>query len=304
MNDPIAEPDFGPTEDALLAPYLEAVSSTQNAAAIRAVVVKVLQDPDLFAGYDQIKAAATAASGGALDAKLVNTLDLFSYGSFQDYQQEQQPEKYLPLNEPQLAKLRQLTVLSLVESACQQRQNKVAYTAIQQALQMADENENGDAAARKNRETELLLSQLLAARVVAGKLSQKQRAFWVGIGGVGGAAAGPVVRPRDVHPNQVAHMIAAVQRLRSQLTESNALIAEQQHRILAALEQEKVEQRQLEAKYQVDEGDSGGGGGGGPYDPMDLERTSARGRRTNKRSRGGFANSMKETLGSAFGIQK
>jgi len=309
MNDPTTTTGgIGSLEDAVLAPYLEAAASSKNPGAIRAVVNKVLADSDLFAGYDQVKAAIITGGNNdsnegvvVLEEKLSDTLDLFSYGTLTDYyqQQLQSPEncKYLPLNEPQLAKLRQLTVLSLIESACQQRQNTVSYATIQQALQMV----GGDDPVEKNRATELLLSQLLAARVVTGKLSQKQQAFRIGGGGSSDGA--PMVRPRDVHPSEVPNMILAVQRLRSKLHESNAVIVEQQNRILAAFEQEKKEMRQAEAKWKDN------GGGSGPFDPMDLEGTSARAaasRRT-KRSRGGFTNSLQETLGGiashAFGMQ-
>lgn len=297
MDDPTVEPDFG-SGDSTLAPYLDAAASSKNSAAIRAVVVKVLQDPDLFAGYDQIKAAVGGTDGGGgsggVDASLSDTLDLFSYGTFQDYLQGQQSNnnKYLPLNEPQLAKLRQLTVLSLVESACLQCQDKVSYASIQQALQIS-----GDDDLVRNRETEFILSQLLAARVVVGKLSQKQQAFLIGAA----PSTGPLVRPRDVHPSQVANMITAVQRVRAKLNESHAFIGEQQNQILLAVEQEKAEMRQLDAKWKK------GTGGidsilGGPYDPMDLE-SAARpvSRRNNKRSRGGFSNTIQDPFVSAFG---
>ena len=298
MDDPTVEPDLLPGESTL-APYLEAAASSKNSASIRAVVVKVLQDPDLFAGYDQIKAvlgggtAEQGGGGGSVDATLLDTLDLFSYGFYQDYTQEQQQQsnKYLSLNEPQLAKLRQLTVLSLVESSCRRCQNKVSYASIQQALNMA-----GDDYLVKNRETELILSQLLAARVVVGKLSQKEHAFLIGAA----PSTGPLVRPRDVHPSQVANMIAAVQLLRTKLQVSYSYIGEHQNQILLAMEQEKTEKRQLDAKWKK----AGGGDNilGGAYDPMDLERAARPvSRRNNKRSRGGFANSIHETLGSVFG---
>jgi len=291
MNDPTTAPEIG-SEDAVLAPYLEAATSSKNSAAIRAVVGKVIQDPDLFAGYDQIKAAIGSTEG--VDAKLLDTLDLFSYGTFQDYQQ--QSEKYLPLNEPQLAKLRQLTVLSLIESACQQRQNTVPYATIQQALQMT-----GDGVP-KNRDTELVLSQLLAAPVVMGKLSQKQQAFLVGSSGSSSSnEGGAIVRPRDVHPSKIVDMIAAVQRLRSKLNESNSAIVAQQNQILSVLEQEKLEMDQLEAIYK----NSKLGGLDGPYDPMELEHHGRPASRRTKRSRGGFANTIQEiggSLSNAFGL--
>jgi hypothetical protein len=154
----------------------------------------------------------------------------------------------------------------------------------------------GDDDLVKNRETELIFSQLLAARVVVGKLSQKEQVFLIGAA----PSTGPLVRPRDVHPSQVANMIAAVQLLRTKLNESYAFIGEQQNQILLAVEQEKAEKRQLDTKWKK-------GGGidsilGGAYDPMDLERAARPvSRRSNKRSRGGFSNSIQETLGSAFG---
>ena len=293
MDDPtVVALDVG-TEDATLAPYLEAAVSSKNASSIHAIVVKVLQDPDLFAGYDQIKSAMGSSEGGMDAPGLRNTLDLFSYGTYQDYLQEKPSEKYLTLNEPQLAKLRQLTVLSLVESACQQRQNSISYSSIQQALQMTA----GDELSVKIRETELILSQLVAARVVVGKLSQKHQAFLIG---AAASSVSPLVRPRDVHPSQVVNMIAAVQSLQTKLNRSHSFIGERQSQVLLSLEQEKAEIHQIESKWKQVVGFDGVGGF---HDPMDMDRAARPvSRRNNKRSRGGFANTVQETFSNTVGM--
>lgn len=245
----------------LLQPYVDAAASCQNSAAMRAVVSKALQESELFAGYDQIKAAllnATASGGGigssnsiSVDAKIINTLDLFSYGTLSDYHQRlENYDPYMPLTESQLSKLRQLTVLSLIETACQQRQNIVPYTAIQQALWMNHSNTEQQQQQQRLRETEHILSQLLAARVVVGKLSQKKAAFILY------STSGILVRPRDVHPSTVANLLQALQQMRVRLLESNETICQQQESVWQALESEAAVLRQAEIKWKADSGNN------------------------------------------------
>lgn len=268
-----------------LQPYLDAMGKDSNAN--RAVVMKALADSDIFAGYDQLKMSVD-------DEKLKSTLDLFSYGTVSDYQAT--PDKYLGLNEAQVSKLRQLTVLSLVQAACQQRQKVVPYAVIQQSLQMATTSGQQDPK-QPIRDTEQILSQLLAACVISGKLSQKQQAFLL----IHTAGSSLVVRPRDVNPAELPNMILALERLRQKLAESDGFLASQQKAIRAGLQEEKAAVQRAQAKGQAEQPTTASSFG----EPMDLEGPRTAAARRQKRSRGGFTNSIQDgAMGAsrAFGV--
>ena len=82
---------------------------------IRSLVLKIFSEPNVFAGYDQVKATLADAleNAGAEGEKLAKTLDLFSYGTYGDYIKD--PSPFLPLTDMQIFKLRQLTVMSTVQ---------------------------------------------------------------------------------------------------------------------------------------------------------------------------------------------
>jgi hypothetical protein len=264
----------------ILRPYIDAASTCQNVTAMRAVVSKVLQDPELFAGYDQIKSALLQAGSSSTkkdltpsEESIIRTLDLFSYGTLTDYH-KQASGYYLTLTDAQLFKLRQLTVLTLIEQACMKKQDRVTYNAIYQELHLADaaaprtaENEQASVQDRllQGREIEFLLAQLLGARLVAGKLSQKNSAFLLNKPSLRDGNSW-VVQPRDVHPSTIENfMLPALSLLNKKLVESSERIQTQQALLLQAMEQEKEALQRQTDKMQIDsiptlEGSSGAHG--------------------------------------------
>ena len=107
-----------------LKPLLELASSSahSNASMLRTVVLKAISDPKVFCGFDEIKTILQPglSAAGVEGEVLTRTLDLFSYGTYSDYQKQiqQQPESFLTLSDTHIFKLRQLTILTLVEKAC------------------------------------------------------------------------------------------------------------------------------------------------------------------------------------------
>jgi hypothetical protein len=277
----------------ILQPYIDAASTCQNATAMRAVVSKVLQDPELFAGYDQIKSALLQAGSSSTKRELtpseesiIRTLDLFSYGTLTDYH-KQASGYYMTLTDAQLFKLRQLTVLTLIEQACMKKQDRVTYDAIYQELHLAGTaaprtawNEQASLQDRllQGREIEFLLAQLLGARLVAGKLSQKNSAFLLNKPSLRDGNSW-VVQPRDVHPSTIENfMLPALSLLNKKLVESSERIQAQQAHLLQTMEQEKEALQRQADKMQIDSIPSLEGGSG------------AHGQRP-KRSRGGLVGS-------------
>jgi hypothetical protein len=135
------------TDDTLVwQPYLTAVrelrSTNQAATVIRSLVLKVCQqNVPIYNGFLELKdevadtcGSAGATTNNALLEQILNTLNLFAVGTFADYQDKSPQSFYLPLQDGHVRKLQMLTVVSLVQDACYQRQRSISYAAIQQSL--------------------------------------------------------------------------------------------------------------------------------------------------------------------------
>ena len=217
--------DDGTVTNRVLQPYLDAVSnvsSLNDSAVVRAVIHKLLQDSNLFVGYNIMKqhlmTAADGRSGSSsttptvstttstVDSKVLNTLDLFSYGTIADYMVDTEHQTYLTLTEAQLTKLRQLTALSVIIDHHQH--GFASYYDIHaaafmngidkgnihsdnnnnhhnsSAMSMQEPNQAAAAASKATtiREAESLLSPLIASKMIVGKLSQQKMSFILGVG--------------------------------------------------------------------------------------------------------------------------
>ncbi|GKY95398.1 hypothetical protein MPSEU_000501300 [Mayamaea pseudoterrestris] len=187
--------------DEILQPYMAAAKDFSNVSTLRSLILKVFSDPNVFAGYNNIHALVKGHLQGSPDGdKMLNTLDLFSYGSFSDYMSS--PDKFIPLNESQVFKLKQLTALTIIEQACRAKQNSVYYDVIQQALNLETPTE-----------VEHLLVSCIYSRVLVGKLNQKNKKLQL-IG-----TYGPPLCPRDVPVTSVADMLSTLRAIKSNIAE-------------------------------------------------------------------------------------
>ncbi|GFH44269.1 hypothetical protein CTEN210_00743 [Chaetoceros tenuissimus] len=93
--------------------YLDMLSTSNDAASINAIVMKAFSDPKLFSGFHQIKSLIESKSQ---DKHLLNTLDLFSFGTLQDYS-NQEPGTYVNLTSQQMDKLKALSVVTIIDTA-------------------------------------------------------------------------------------------------------------------------------------------------------------------------------------------
>jgi COP9 signalosome complex subunit 7 len=209
--------------DAALIPFLRAADETAksvNVSTARALVGKALSQAEIFCGYDQIKHSLQACFGKAVDGgKVLKTLDLFSYGTFGDYLAS--PEEYMTLTEAQLHKLRQLTVLALVQTACQQKQSAVTYEEIQRALNVHSSSKDA---------VEDVLISCIYSRVVRGQLCQKTRRLLLL------PQHGPPLRSRDVPPRRVAGLLDAVRRLQQSIESSQNDVRKDRDQVMGQLE--------------------------------------------------------------------
>jgi hypothetical protein len=263
--------------DAALQPFLDAAEdSLSNISTLRALVVKVLSHPEIFCGYDQLK--ALLVQGNIEDATLLATLDLFSYGTYGAYSQN--PSSYLTLNEKQTAKLRQLTLLSCVQEACEVGQTAVPYASIGEALQLSDQ-----------RAMEQVIVSSIYSRALNGKLCQKTRQLLI--------SEVPACISRDVPLDKIADLLQQWSTVQERLATAYAGLEEAHSDVSQSLAQstaywKMVQDRQGKAQTQAQTSTAGGGSGAGgtarlagwPESSVGARRSSAS--RQSKRSRGGL----------------
>jgi hypothetical protein len=314
-------------------------SSAAAATTARALVAKVLSQPDVVCGYDQIKQvlgealgklSATSSDGGGGADRVLRTLDLFSYGTLEDYRSAP-PGTYLELTDAQIRKLRQLTVLTLVERACEQRKGSLGYDQVQQALQLETENpsnRSGSISESSNEVVEDILISCIYGRMLQGQLCQKSRRLLL----VSQPHhQGPLLVSRDVHPaTRVPELLDAVHRLqesvevarrelrsdrdrvRSELMQSHVKAKQQQQRIKKA--RDLASGRVAQSALTWGLGGIGGGADGDPDSVASLAAVAAAvatgqdpavagttsGSHRQKRSRGGIGGMAESTFGGRF----
>jgi hypothetical protein len=200
--------------DAALKPFLQAAreSSSANVSTLRALISKVLSDSEIFAGYDELKTILLGPlqQAGAEGTKLLQTLDLFSYGTYNDY--VTQNSYYMSLSDAQIFKLRQLTVLSLVQTACcHDKSDRLLYTTVQQALQLQNTNDANNSSPTAHGVEPILISCLYAG-VIAGRLCQKTKSV---------VLYTTPLRSRDVPVAAIPDLLGMVRELQRGVTQAH-----------------------------------------------------------------------------------
>jgi hypothetical protein len=287
--------------DAALKPLLEAAqeSASSNVSTIRALVFKVLSSTSIFCGFDQIKevlqpALVSKGDDGGAGETLLRTLDLFSYGKYHDYSKAPSGQ-YLSLTDSQLLKLRQLTVMSVVQEACSRGEGVISYDILAQELGFIMEQQLQQ---QPNlRQVEEIVISCMYAHILQGCLCQKTKSLLIT------SDRGPPCRSRDVPVSSVPIMMATLQALCGRLEASHADLETSHTTVQSSLDQNTaywntVEERRKKAETQVS---SQGGtvrnlggwpeGGGGAEAAVHRSNSS---RRQSKRSRGGLGGAIPE----------
>jgi hypothetical protein len=279
MEDPLLDTELA------LEPFLELVEES-SVGSLRAVILKVLSHPQIFCGYNQLKAIVEPKVD---DAPLLATLDLFSHGVYLDYVQN--PGQFLPLNENQLSKLRQLTVLSSAQEACKRGISILDYEPLEKALGLTAES---------RRVVEQIIISCIYARILNGKLAQKSQQFHLTV---------PPCCSRDVRVTQIPDLLASLEALNQRLDSSNQELEKAHTFVNSSLEQngaywKSVQEQAKRAQSQAPNQGSGGGSGGTirnslaagwPNDPGVAARRSSASRQS-KRSRGGMGSFTEPNL--------
>lgn len=264
--------------DTVLQPFLEMVEQDSNASTVRAVVLKVLSHPLIFCGFDQLQ--AKIANG---DAQLLATLELFSYGVHKDYIQNS--SNYLPLNDTQIAKLQQLTVLTCVQDACNRGDSELSYNSLGEALGLENDR----------RWIEQIIISGLYARVWNGRLCQKSQQLLL--------STVPPCISRDVKLTSIPDLLGRFQALQERLEQSSQGLETAHTTVFTKLEQTKAYWKSVqERKKKVEAQVSGSGNASGTVRVAGWPESSnvaAAARRSgasrqSKRSRGGLQGSFTE----------
>ena len=230
---------------------------------IRSLVLKIFSEPNVFAGYDQVKVMLSAAleKGGVEGEKMAKTLDLFSYGMYGDYIKD--TTLFLSLTESQIFKLRQLTVMSTVQKFALQKTRIIPYQEFQQALGLS----NG-------RQVEEVLISCIYSGVMGAKLCQKTNSLKLD--------PAKVLHTRDVPPSEVPRMMEQLQAMRNALLQSQQAMQNNQQAVTRELEQYSAFLKQAEQKQKAKaEGPRSG------WDAEGLVGDITAAVRRQKRSRGG-----------------
>jgi len=270
--------------DASMRPFLDILkdssSSSMNLSTVRSLALKIFAHPQIFCGFDEFKSLClplllsqgdNSSYSSSPSRSLLNTLDLFSFGTLKDYTNHQQTDKeyYLPLNEPALAKLSQLSVLTCIQRACFDGETSISYDSLVEALEstsVAAMQEDGASFSSTTtmaniREIEDVLIRCLYANVLKGKLCQKSRSFgWRG-------ERLPVVLSRDVSPEQISDLLSAVEGLGQRLAESGNDVGKAQEQVTQGLEETAHYwiSVQSKKKMSLDEIHTKGTDGGGTF---------------------------------------
>lgn len=263
-------------ENASLAQFLELVEQS-NPSTLRAIVLKVLSHPQIFCGFDRLKSIVKPNNE---DSQLLETLDLFSYGTYQDYSNNK--DKYLSLNEQQLSKLRQLTILTSVQEVCKNGVSVLSYGSLGEALSINTDNRRG---------IEQIIISCLYARILNGKLCQKSQQFKI---------SAPPCCSRDVMPSQIPDILTTLESLRDRLESSNDHLETAQNFVRCCVQRDEahwknVKEQAKQAQSQAPNAATGSGtsyvgnalSAGWSADQGIAGRRSSASRQS-KRSRGGM----------------
>ena len=165
-----------------------AMSNSTDASSLRILVQRVLSHPKVFAGFAELLSMPNIRSLQFIvdsneetkfnqeNQAIWNTLELFAYGTIIDYINA--PEhKYLKLTSIQEYKLRQLSIVSLIQSPdpiTKSRRAQIPYHVIQDEIFSSSISSKSP-----DREIEDMIISCIYSNLITGKLDQKNKMFLV-----------------------------------------------------------------------------------------------------------------------------
>eukprot|EP00934_Nitzschia_sp_Nitz4_P009186 Nitzschia sp. Nitz4//scaffold50_size126154//37293//38174//NITZ4_003677-RA/size126154-processed-gene-0.34-mRNA-1//1//CDS//3329553674//9176//frame0 len=204
--------------------------------SVRLIVLRMVSHPGVYSGFDQAKAMILSA--GLQEAQLLATLDLFSFGTFEDYTAD--TSLFLPMSEAAILKLKQLSVMSCVHAACgtslQDKPLAVSYAVLADALLLD---------VQKDQDLHTLEHTILACvygGALRGRLCQRTKSFHI-----------QACESRDVSLAALPQMIQQVEEFRNRLAQAVEDLSSAESAVTKSLDKSAdfwraVAQRQQEAK--------------------------------------------------------
>jgi len=158
------------------------LAKSSKGKACAAVIQQALSAANVYVFAELIEMPHVRELESTEDAKWVELLKIFAYGTYQDYKVNS--GKFGPLTPQQARKLKQLTIVSL---ACESK--VIPYTVLQQQLEI-----------QELRELEDLIIDAIYQGLIQGSLDQKSKQLEV-----------EFTMGRDLKPDDVDSMIATLQ---------------------------------------------------------------------------------------------
>uniref|UniRef100_A0A7S1D9A6 PCI domain-containing protein n=1 Tax=Cyclophora tenuis TaxID=216820 RepID=A0A7S1D9A6_CYCTE len=254
--------------DEALKPMIQMAAdcASSNISTIRTLVMKVLTDPKIHCGFDQIKdKLKEPLASGSEGEIMMRTLDLFSYGNYKDYVNAESGY-FLTLTEAQVFKLRQLSILSLVQKSCLEEEQAgiLTYESMKQEINSED--------------MEDVVISCIYAGLIVGKLCQKRKSLIVS------SARGPPCRSRDVPFSQTGFLLEKLKKVSTRLDNTLSQLEASKLQVQAHKEEHDKFWRQVELRKNSK---AGVAGGMDQWGTAGMRRGSSA--RSSKRSRGGLA---------------
>ncbi|OTA80548.1 hypothetical protein M434DRAFT_401717 [Hypoxylon sp. CO27-5] len=215
-----------------LEPYLALTKSATAPRAAADLITQATSNPNTYVFAELLQAPQIQALVQSPEyAPYLSLLEIFSYGTFAGYTQALNTTPSLPkLNDAQALKLRQLSLLTLARDP-----HNLSYTALQQALSLPDA-----------RAVEDLVISAIYAGLVSAQLDPRHQTIHV-------SGVSPL---RDLEPNSVPPMLAALRSWSARCTDTLADLESQISAVRAAAAEraaEKAAWDQTQARMVLEE---------------------------------------------------
>mmetsp|Transcript_24933 Transcript_24933/g.36776 ORF Transcript_24933/g.36776 Transcript_24933/m.36776 type:complete len:259 (-) Transcript_24933:171-947(-) len=137
------------------------LARTLKGRACVALIQQVLSHSSIYVFGELLSVPSIQALRGSENANALETLELFAYGTFQQYCAS--PGRYIELTQGQIHRLKKLSLVSIAA-----KQKVVFYSDLQESLQIPD-----------TQELEALVIECIYGGLLTGKLDQKQQTLHV-----------------------------------------------------------------------------------------------------------------------------
>ena len=254
--------------------FLE-MCETKHPESLKIAIQRALSHPRVFAGFSELLAMPNiqALADSKENVSLCKTLELYAYGSMSEYVNAT-PGTYIKLTSSQELKLKQLSVVSLVQSQdpiTGRRPAKISYAELQSVVsgtassssledckQSCEEMEESSLEQKRaNRALEDLLISCFYSNLITGKLDQhnqmlliKPRSTTTSAGKAQSLSQSSFIS-RDVSPSSIPMMIQQLEQWRNKSKQLTSIQLEQALKNKQTLQNEEAKKwKEVEEKIE------------------------------------------------------